>query len=128
MEESEAPYISFVPSTLISARNQGLAVEGIAGLSSTIYPLSVFWCRRNHIFSQCKYKVTCRIYNIKYKTENNSLPTEIIIDLNKYIADVGFGNMNSKAYQAIKDITGYEAESCKVEMISRYPGFWGRRA
>jgi hypothetical protein len=49
-KESEAPYISFVPSALISARNQGLVVEGIAGLTSTIYPLSVFWCRRNHIF------------------------------------------------------------------------------
>jgi hypothetical protein len=29
-EKSEAPYISFVPSALISARNQGLAVEVIA--------------------------------------------------------------------------------------------------
>ena len=69
--------------------------------------------------------MTCRIYNIKYKEPClawQSLPTEIIVDLNKYSANVGFGNMNSKAYQAIKDIIGFEAESCKVEMISRYPG------
>jgi hypothetical protein len=44
-EKSEAPYIFSVPSALISARNQGLAVEVIAELSLTIYPLSVFWCR-----------------------------------------------------------------------------------
>jgi hypothetical protein len=66
--------------------------------------------------------MTCRIYNIIYKESNSSLPSEIIVDLNKYSADVGFGNMNSKAYQAIKAIVGYEAQSCKVEMISRYPG------
>ena len=72
--------------------------------------------------------MTCRIYNIKYKDSNTNLPTEIVVDLNKYNADVGFGNMNSKAYQAIKAVTGFEAESCQIEMISRYPGFWGRRA
>ena len=66
--------------------------------------------------------MTCRIYNIKYKEPNSSLPVEIVVDLNKYSADVGFGNMNSKAYKAIKDITGFEAESCNVGMISRYPG------
>lgn len=75
--------------------------------------------------------MTCRIYNIVYKANgilDGVLPKEIVADLTKYSADVGFGNMNSKAYQAIKDIIGFEAESCKVEMISRYPGFWGRRA
>ena len=50
------------------------------------------------------------------------MPVEIVVDLNKYSADAGFGNMNNKAYQAIKDITGFEAESCNVKMISRYPG------
>jgi hypothetical protein len=58
-KESEAPYISFVPSALISARNQALVVEGIAGLTSTIYVLSVFWCRRNHIFSCVIYNMDC---------------------------------------------------------------------
>jgi len=72
--------------------------------------------------------MTCRIYNIIYKEPNSVSPTEIIVDLRRYYADVGFGNLNHRAYCAIKDITGYEAESCKVEMISRYPGFWGRRA
>jgi len=69
--------------------------------------------------------VTCRIYNIVYKPNgilNGVLPTEITIDINKYSADVGFGNLNSKVYQAIKNIIGYEAESCRVEMKSRYPG------
>jgi hypothetical protein len=66
--------------------------------------------------------MTCRIYNIIYKEPKSSLPSEIVVDLNKYSADVGFGNLNSKAYQAIKDVTGFEAEFCKVEMISRYVG------
>ena len=69
--------------------------------------------------------MTCRIYNIVYKPNgilNGVLPTEITIDINKYSADVGFGNLNSKVYQAIKNIIGYEAESCRVEMKSRYPG------
>jgi hypothetical protein len=69
--------------------------------------------------------VTCRIYNIVYKPNgilDGALPKEIVVDLNKYSADVGFGNLNSKAYQAIKDVTGFEAEFCKVEMISRYVG------
>ena len=66
--------------------------------------------------------MTCKIYDIKYKIPNDTLPIEIIVDLNRYYADVGFGNMNSKAYQAIKDITGHEADSCKVRMINRYPG------
>ena len=61
--------------------------------------------------------MTCRIYNIVYKPNgilDGILPKEIVADLNKYSADVGFGNMNSKAYQAIKDIIGFEAESCNA--------------
>jgi hypothetical protein len=67
--------------------------------------------------------MTCRIYNIVYKPNgilDGVLPKEIVIDLNKYSADVG--NLNSKAYKAIKDVIGFEAEFCNVEMISRYPG------
>ena len=67
----------------------------------------------------------CRIYNIVYKPNtilDGALPKEIVVDLNKFSADVGFGNLNSKAYQAIKAITGFEAEYCKVEMISRHLG------
>jgi hypothetical protein len=64
----------------------------------------------------------CKIYDIKYKIANDILPIKLIVDLSRYYTDVGFGNINSKAYQAVKDITGHEAESCKVIMISRYPG------
>jgi hypothetical protein len=69
--------------------------------------------------------MTYRIYNIVYKPNgilDGVLPKEIVVDLNKYSADVGFGNLNSKAYQAIKEVIGYEAEFCKVEMKSRFPG------
>jgi hypothetical protein len=67
----------------------------------------------------------CRIYSIVYKPNgilDGALPKEILVDLNRFSADVGFGDMNSKAYQTIKAITGFEAEYCKVEIISRYPG------
>jgi hypothetical protein len=69
--------------------------------------------------------MTCRIYNIVYKPNgilDGVLPKEIVVDLNKYSADVGFGNMNHKAYKAIKDMIGFEAESCRVQMLSRFPG------
>ncbi|NDB85012.1 MAG: hypothetical protein EB127_20270 [Alphaproteobacteria bacterium] len=66
--------------------------------------------------------MTCRIYDIEYVEEDKSLPAEIIVDLNSFHGDVGFGNMNSRCYQAVKAITGHEAKSCKVEMVSRYPG------
>ena len=67
----------------------------------------------------------CRIYSIVYKHNgilDGALPKEILVDLNKFSADVGFGDMNSKAYQTIKNITGFEAEYCKVEIISRHLG------
>jgi hypothetical protein len=66
--------------------------------------------------------MTCQIYNIIYKEPKSSLPVEIVVDLNKYSADAGFANLNSKAYQAIKAVTGFEAEFCNVKMISRYTG------
>jgi len=67
-----------------------------------------------------------KIYDIVYKQPNGIingvLPTTIYADLSKYYADRGFGYLNSKLYQAVKDITGFEMASCKAEMISRYPG------
>ena len=118
-KESEAPYISFVPSALISARNQGLALRWLRDYPQPYIPWAFFGVAETIFF------MTCRIYNIVYKPNgilDGVLPKEIVIDLNKYSADVGFGNLNSKAYQAIKDVIGFEAEFCKVEMISRYVG------
>jgi len=67
-----------------------------------------------------------KIYDIIYKQPNGIingvLPTTIYADLSKYYADKGFGHLNSKVYQAVKDITGFEIVSCKTTMISRYPG------
>ena len=68
----------------------------------------------------------CKIYDIVYKQPNGIingvLPTVIHADLSKYYADRGFGHLNSKAYQAVKDFTGFEIISCKIIMVSRYPG------
>jgi len=66
--------------------------------------------------------MTYRIYDIEYVKEDKSLPAEIIVDLNSFHGDAGFGNMNSRCYQAVKAVTGHEAKSCKVEAVNRYPG------
>jgi hypothetical protein len=66
-----------------------------------------------------------RLYDIKYKQPNGiingTLPNSIIVDLSKYKADVGFGNLNCRGGQAIKDVTGFEADYFKAELVSRYP-------
>lgn len=67
-----------------------------------------------------------RLYDIKYKQPNGiingTLPNSIIVDLSKYKADIGFGNLNCRGAQAIKDVTGFEADFFKAELVSRYPG------
>ena len=59
-----------------------------------------------------------RLYNIIYKN-NAQGPGEIIVNLDgfEWSSDipVGFGNLNSKAYKAVKEITGLEIESCRVD-------------
>lgn len=58
----------------------------------------------------------CKAYNIKYKIANSSLPTEITLDLSKYIPNLGWlETIESKIYDAIKEATGSEAESCDIE-------------
>ena len=51
-----------------------------------------------------------KLYDIVYK-ENNTGPGEIIIDLDGFEwskdIPIGFGNLNSKTYKAIKEVTGY---------------------
>ena len=62
-----------------------------------------------------------RLYDIKYKQPNGiingTLPNSIIVDLSKYKADVGFGNLNCRGAQAIKDVTGFEADYFKAELV-----------
>jgi hypothetical protein len=55
--------------------------------------------------------VICRVYNIKYKIPNSDLPTELTLDLSKYIPNLGLENLTSKVPDAIKETTGYEPES-----------------
>ncbi len=59
------------------------------------------------------------MYDIKYKDKESV--KEIYVDLegfkwSKSIAR-GFGNLNSKAFKAIKEITGCEPTSCKLGKI-----------
>ena len=61
-----------------------------------------------------------KLYDIVYK-ENKSGPTEIIVDLDGFSwsedVHIGLGNLNSKAYKAIKEVTGLEMYSCKAEVF-----------
>ena len=59
-----------------------------------------------------------RLHDIVYR-DNKSGPAEIVADLDIYSAqiDVGLGNLNSKAYKAIKETTGLEMYSCKAEVV-----------
>jgi len=59
-----------------------------------------------------------RLYDIVYKNGGQG-PAEITADLSVYNdqVDVGLGNLNSKAYKAIKETTGLEMHSCKVDMV-----------
>lgn len=61
-----------------------------------------------------------KFYDIKYR-DNKFGPTEIIINLDEFVwsssIPVGPMNLNTKAYKAIKEVTGLELSSCKVEMI-----------
>jgi len=61
-----------------------------------------------------------RLYNIKYKNDAQG-PGEIIVNLDNFewssnIAR-GLGNLNSKTYKAIKEITGLEIDSCCAEVF-----------
>lgn len=62
-----------------------------------------------------------KLYDIKYYGSNKSLPKELVLDLNSYEwaknIPVGPFHLNTKAFRAIKQETGYEAKSCKVDMV-----------
>lgn len=61
-----------------------------------------------------------KLYDIRYR-ENQSGPSEIVIDLDSFSwskdIPVGFGNLNSKVYKAVKEVTGLEIDVCKVDVI-----------
>lgn len=58
-----------------------------------------------------------RLFDIIYKEPREDLPKEIVVDLSKYNWVVkGLGHLNSKAYLAIKDATGCESISCKLDI------------
>jgi len=59
-----------------------------------------------------------KLYDIKYRG-NKYGPTEIILNLDNFewSKDVPVGpfHLNTKAYKAIKEVTGLELDSCKVD-------------
>lgn len=62
-----------------------------------------------------------KFYDIKYESSNPGLPTELIIDLERFEwcndIPVGLGNLNSKVIRAIKEITGCYPVSCRIGKI-----------
>jgi hypothetical protein len=58
------------------------------------------------------------LYDIVYEEDRDDLPTRIEVDFEQFPwfhkIDVGFGNLNCKAYLAIKEVTGCNAISCKL--------------
>jgi hypothetical protein len=59
-----------------------------------------------------------RLYDIQYKGNKNG-PSEIIVNLDDldWSKDIpiGFSNLNTKTYKAVKEVTGSEIHSCKVD-------------
>ncbi|NBP16683.1 hypothetical protein EBU95_20225 [bacterium] len=62
-----------------------------------------------------------KFYDIKYECDDKNLPSELIIDLERFQwcdeVPVGLGNLNYKARRAIKEITGCYPISCKLGRI-----------
>jgi len=64
--------------------------------------------------------VLWRIYDIVFESDRRDLPTEIIVDLDKFYwskeVEVGPFNLNHKVYKAIQQITNCKATSAKAEV------------
>ena len=62
---------------------------------------------------------TVLIYDIEYEAydKRKKLPMELIADLDDYQCQVGFGNLNYRSHQAIKEATGISAKHCKIKML-----------
>ena len=59
------------------------------------------------------------IYDIEYESydKRKKLPVELVADLDDYQCQVGFGNLNFRSHQAIKEATGVSAKYCKIKML-----------
>ena len=62
---------------------------------------------------------TVVIYDIEYDMHDKrkKLPTEIVADLDDYQCQVGFGNLNYRSHQAVKEATGVNAKFCKIKYL-----------
>jgi hypothetical protein len=62
---------------------------------------------------------TVLIYDIEYEAHDKrrKLPAELIADLDDYQCQVGFGNLNYRSHQAIKEATGVCVKHCKIKNL-----------
>lgn len=60
---------------------------------------------------------TIKVKDIKYYGSEKDLPKKLTLDISKYNQiPKGFGNLNCKVYRAIKEKTGREAVSCRIDI------------
>jgi hypothetical protein len=59
------------------------------------------------------------IYDIEYDVHDKrkKLPLELVADLDDYACQVGFGNLNYRSHQAVKEATGVNAKYCKIKNL-----------
>jgi hypothetical protein len=59
------------------------------------------------------------IYDIEYEDfdKRRKLPSELVADLDNYQCQVGFGNLNYRSHQAVKEATGVIAKYCKIKNL-----------
>jgi hypothetical protein len=59
------------------------------------------------------------IYDIEYESydKRKRLPTELVADLDNYQCHVGFGNLNYRSHQAVKEATGVNVKYCKIKNL-----------
>lgn len=61
-----------------------------------------------------------RLYDIQYRNGKTG-PAEFTLDLDSFewSKDIPVGpfNLNTKVYKAIKEVSGLEMDTCKVEMV-----------
>jgi hypothetical protein len=59
------------------------------------------------------------IYDIEYESydKRKKLPTELVADLDDYQCQVGFGNLNYRSHQAVKEATGINVKYCKIKNL-----------
>jgi len=59
------------------------------------------------------------IYDIEYESydRRKKLPTELVADLDDYACQVGFGNLNYRSHQAVREATGVNTKYCKIKNL-----------